>query len=68
MQPPPFSVQLSPVFISAMYAKIIAVSTLVAAASAANVVIQVAKDGFVFTPNNVTAAVNDTVTFEFSGR
>ena len=41
--------------------------SVASAASAAVTTVTVGSGGFVFNPNNITAAVNDTVIFVFSG-
>ena len=50
-----------------MYSKLISAASLFSLASAANMVVQVGQSGDSFTPDTVTAAIGDTVTFQFTG-
>jgi plastocyanin len=51
-----------------MLYKLVSAASLLALASAANVDVQVGADGGLdYSPNTVTAAVGDTITFHFAG-
>jgi plastocyanin len=50
-----------------MFSNSVVIASLISLVTAANITIEVGQDGNSFTPSTITADIDDTVTFDFTG-